>query len=269
MNNALLNTTTPCYMPSAFVRAKMFCQITIKKLFISATIHFAHRRRSNIVMKILELFCGPASTSSIRRYARDHGHEYTGLDIISQPNSICEDFMAWDYTQHPAPDIIWASPPCTTWSKAPAEFHRLNIAKGMTAVTQEARDAELLIARMIQCIHHFQTINPNLVYYIENPEARLNHWPPMLQAFGKPRTIDYCMYKCKRPVKKPTVIWTNSLSWTPRPRCHTIQKENRGHVHERWGTARGSLSARSCIPYELACDCMNTAVHDIHSDTMN
>lgn len=63
-------------------------------------------------MKVLELFAGTGVLSDTFRKA---GHEATTLEIDPQFNAdIQEDILCWipkgEY------DVIWASPPCTTFS---------------------------------------------------------------------------------------------------------------------------------------------------------
>ena len=75
-------------------------------------------------MKILELFAGSCSFSNV---AKEYGHEtftvdngtdfmtlnhYTKIDLV-------QDILELDVDDIPfQPDIIWASPPCTTFSIA-------------------------------------------------------------------------------------------------------------------------------------------------------
>ena len=71
-------------------------------------------------MKIIELFSG---TESFSKVARERGHQTFTIDIDKQfkPN-LCIDILNFDISMIPKefhyPDIIWASPPCTTFSVA-------------------------------------------------------------------------------------------------------------------------------------------------------
>ena len=65
-------------------------------------------------MRVLELFSG---TESVGKVARALGYDVISLDLIDA--TICCDIMEWDYKTFSVGyfDIIWASPPCNTFSK--------------------------------------------------------------------------------------------------------------------------------------------------------
>ena len=65
-------------------------------------------------MRVLELFSG---TESVGKVARALGYDVISLDLTDA--TICCDIMEWDYKTFSAGyfDIIWASPPCNTFSK--------------------------------------------------------------------------------------------------------------------------------------------------------
>ena len=64
-------------------------------------------------MKLLELFSG---TGSVGKVARDKGYEVISLDLKDADINI--DILKWDYKVYDPGyfDIIWASPPCHTFS---------------------------------------------------------------------------------------------------------------------------------------------------------
>ena len=67
-------------------------------------------------MKVLELFSG---TGSVGKVARQLGYEVTSLDKDMMAAYRC-DTMDFDYGAFEPEyfDVIWASPPCTEYSKA-------------------------------------------------------------------------------------------------------------------------------------------------------
>ena len=69
-------------------------------------------------MRLLELFSG---TGSIGQAFQAKGWEVISLDILPGA-TINEDILSWDHTIFPPGhfDFIWASPPCTEYSKARA-----------------------------------------------------------------------------------------------------------------------------------------------------
>ena len=67
-------------------------------------------------MRLLELFSG---TQSVGKVARELGFEVVCLDRDMDADIKCE-IMDWDYKVYEPGsfDVIWASPPCTEYSRA-------------------------------------------------------------------------------------------------------------------------------------------------------
>jgi hypothetical protein len=102
------------------------------------------------------------------------------------------------------------------WSKASGNLHF--DAKSLKPKTQKAKDAFLMIDKMLEIIAYFLKINPNLFYYIENPVGRLN-WVLMPGTlFNK---VDYkftiTQNSYGKIFRKPTHIFTNNKDFIPRP----------------------------------------------------
>ena len=155
-------------------------------------------------MKLLDLFTG---TGSIAKVARDLGYEVVSLDIDPKCNpDICADITEFDYKcQFEAGefDVIWASPPCETFSCA----RKCNIGREvngemMTAdrLHQDMENRGVPILRKTQEIIEF--LQP-AVWYIENPyTGRMKEY-----ISEKPYIFDYCMFGFD--YRKRTAVWSN------------------------------------------------------------
>ena len=141
-------------------------------------------------MRLLELFSG---TGSVKKAVGDLFDEVVSIDILQKysPTECC-DILQWDYTKYP-PDYfqtIWASPPCTEYSKAKT--------RGVRNLTL----ADSIVQRTIQIINYF---NPDK-WFIENPQTGLLKDREFM--LGIPYVdVDYCKYGYS--YRKRTRIWTN------------------------------------------------------------
>ena len=171
-------------------------------------------------MKILELFAGSCSFSNV---AKELGHETFTTDI-KQFDKIdyVVDIMDFDIKQIPfVPDIIWASPPCTTFSVASISHH-WNIDN--TPKTENAKVGMKIINKTFEII---EEINPKY-WYVENPRGKLRKLNLKTKTVrGYIKHVCYCKYGDTR--MKPTDIWTNNFNWIPRPMCRA---GNRNCHHE-------------------------------------
>lgn len=204
-------------------------------------------------MKILELFAG---SRCIGRNAELLGHtvfsidweNYEGIDLSIDIEYLTPENIPF------IPDYIHLSPDCTTYTIAAISTHR----NGIEAKSEYAKKCDKVNIHALSLVKHYLSINPNLIFTIENPRGMLRKMPFMI---GLPRTtIWYCVYGDNRA--KPTDIWTNNLyslfnnkGWVPRPECHN---GNRNCHHE--SAPRGSKTGtqgkngsyeRSKIPDEL------------------
>jgi len=204
-------------------------------------------------MRILELFAG---SRSVGKSAELLGHEVFSVDI--------KDFDGIDLAKDiefvtPAdipfiPDMVWASPPCTTYSIAAISHHR----DGHIALSEFAEKSDRLVHNTLRLIRHYLKENPDMKYYIENPRGMMRKMPFMQHL---PRTtVWYCTYGDIRA--KPTDIWSNNLinlfnvdGWSPRKECFNGNK-NCHHEAAPRGSATGTQGlkcayTRSKIPDEL------------------
>ena len=156
-------------------------------------------------MKVLDLFCG---TKSIANAFTARGHEVYTVDWDKR---FCPDLSADIGTLTAAdiitlcggvPDVIWASPDCTTYSVQAISRHRRKEPNGsLRPVSEYAKQCDEVNKHLIELI---KELKPKF-WFIENPRAAMRKMDFMQ---GLPRyTVTYCKYGEKR--MKPTDIWTN------------------------------------------------------------
>jgi site-specific DNA-cytosine methylase len=144
-------------------------------------------------MRLLELFSGTGSVSKAVGHLYD---EIVSIDILEkfEPTEVA-DILKWDYKKYPSEyfDTIWASPPCTEYSKL----------KYISGAVRNLELADSIVKRTLEIIEYF---NPDK-WFIENPQTGLLKDREFM--LGLPFVdVDYCMY-CDWGYKKKTRIWTN------------------------------------------------------------
>lgn len=156
-------------------------------------------------MKVLELFAG---TRSIGKAFEARGHEVFSVewDKTFDDIELYADIMTVTAEQILAefgrPDVIWASPDCTTYSVAAISTHRRKEPNGNLApVTEYAKFCDAVNSHVVDLI---KELDPKY-WFIENPVGGLRKMNFMQDL---PRyTVTYCQYGERR--QKPTDIWTN------------------------------------------------------------
>jgi len=116
------------------------------------------------------------------------------------------------------PDVLWASPDCTTYSVAALHTHRRQnpVTKYLEPQTDYARRCDETNTKTIALIKELLSLSPRMLYFIENPRACMRKMPWMV---GIPRyTVTYCQYGDTR--MKPTDIWTNHPDPGFKPPCN-------------------------------------------------
>ena len=156
-------------------------------------------------MKLLALFSG---TQSVGKVARDLGFDVICLDRDMEADIKC-DIMDWDYKvfEPGSFDVIWASPPCTEYSRA------------KTVGVRKLDMANAIVQRTLDICEY---VVPKYVV-IENPQTGLLKDQEMMSGISYD-DVDYCKYGT--PYRKRTRLWNNIPYWVPRPLC----KKDCGHT---------------------------------------
>lgn len=177
-------------------------------------------------MKVLELFAG---TRSIGKAFEKKGHQVYSVDwnvdfqitfwdwLDGVIPTLCADIGAMTKQDvielcNGVPDVIWASPDCTSYSVAAISYHRRQEADGnLTPITEYAKFCDKTNKHVLELINE---LKPKY-WFIENPRGGLRKMRFMKDL---PRyTITYCQYGDKR--MKPTDIWTNHPNPQFKPAC--------------------------------------------------
>ena len=163
------------------------------------------------------------------------------------------------------PDVFYASPLCTSFSIASCSTH-WSPPPNREPKSDVALLGLALLKKTLELIDHFNNLNSDMKYFIENPRGLMRKMPCMKSLNRS--TVWYCkygdVYGGKKLIKraKPTDIWHNS-SWQPLPVCknHTfvdgvITSTHCDHVVARRGAKTGTQglkgnAERSLIPDEL------------------
>ncbi len=201
-------------------------------------------------MKILELFAG---SRSIGKVAERLGHtvfsvdieDFKGIDLVKDIEFLTTKDIPKDI------DMIWASPPCTTYSLMAISHHREN----RVAKTEFAKKSDRLVLNTLNLIKEI-----GCIFYIENPRAVLRKMP-FMQGIDR-TTVTYCSYG--HTSMKPTDIWSNNIDnlfqkgWIPKKMCFNGNK-NCHHESAPRGSRTGTQGIkgaynRSKIPEQLCED---------------
>ncbi|MBI1289201.1 MAG: DNA cytosine methyltransferase [Flavobacteriales bacterium] len=200
-------------------------------------------------MKVLDLFAG---SGSISKAAGRLGFESFSVDIEPfEGIDLVKDIRKTRPADIPfVPDIIWASPPCTSFSVASMWRHwdksgEVHVPKTGTAILGIE-----LVRRTFWLIWYYQQLNPNLIWYMENPRGLLRKMPVM-KICPIRHTVSYCQYGDIR--MKPTDIWTNNVNWNPRPICRPGASCHTPAPRGTHGGTQGQKNSfeRSKVPEEL------------------
>ena len=203
----------------------------------------------NRPLRVLELYSG---TQSIGKEFRKKGHIVLSVDInplfttelfgnLEQWTISVADVTAEEVYRRLGgkPDVIWASPLCTTHSVASIGRHRHKTKEGWLIPKSElAKEHDVLMSATLKLINQ---IEPDL-WFIENPRAGMRK-AEMMQPLNPFRhTVTYCQYGDTR--MKPTDIWTNHPEPRFKPPCNNGDS---CHVSAPRGSQVGTQGMKNAI----------------------
>lgn len=191
-------------------------------------------------MKVLELFAG---TRSIGKAFEEKGHEvysvdwnkdFENIDLYTDISTLTADYILSVFGQ---PDVIWASPDCTSYSVAAISKHRRKEPNGnLSPISDYAKFCDSTNKHVIDLI---MALNSKY-YFIENPVGALRKMD-FMQGL-KRYTVTYCQYGDKR--QKPTDIWTNHPNPDFKPMC---KRGANCHEAAPRGSKTGTQSLKNAI----------------------
>jgi len=154
-------------------------------------------------MKVLELFSG---TGSVKKICHEYGFDCVSIDIDDKFHAvdIKQDILTWDYRIYKPGDfdIIWASPPCASFSSM------LPITKTKQEIIGLMNSIGIPLLEKTREIIDY--LKPEY-YFIENPKTgRMKNYITDLPYHD----VTYCKYGFS--YFKPTRIWTNLDSFEPK-----------------------------------------------------
>lgn len=199
----------------------------------------------------MELFAGTRSISKAfeecdhKSYSIEWDKDFDNITLYADINTVSVEDVIKICGR--VPDVIWASPDCSTYSIAAISHHRVKnpLTSSLDPVSDYAKFCDVTNRHVLNLI---KELKPKY-WFIENPRGGLRKMDFMK---GLPRyTVTYCQYGDTR--MKPTDIWTNHPNPKFKPMC-----KNGDACHER--APRGSKTGtqglkgareRAVIPHEL------------------
>lgn len=206
-------------------------------------------------LKLLELFKG---TGSIGKVAHKMGMKVMSVDFVAKYEpDILEDILEWDYktffrNSGFVPDLLWASPPCNTYSPMVYRLHERNPANAKP-LSKRAREGTAILYRTLDIIDYCKKLNPNLIFCMENPRGMMRNDPRIKKETNLDTTL-YCLYGDKRV--KPTDFFNNIPGGldVEKPAISKCDKKGRVSVQQKGHLgikSTESLEERYFIPPKL------------------
>ena len=138
------------------------------------------------------------------------------------------DIIKWDYTDLPRGmfNVIWASPPCTEYSRAKSIGIR------------DIAGSNKVVKRTIEIIEYILVLS---IGFIENPQTGLLKYQDFM-IWIPYKDIDYCKYGM--PYEKGTRLWNNIGGWQPKPLCkRDCNSMNEGRTRHMQEAQQGGSTA--------------------------
>jgi|TARA_Y100000310_G_scaffold341551_1_gene441051 hypothetical protein len=213
-------------------------------------------------MKLLEICAG---STELSLYAKTKGVKTTTVDIKQFGNidivMDAEDIdlgMLLDY------DVVWFGTMCTSYSIAACGHHRN---ENYEPQNDFGIKCDRMNTNIVNLFKEVERINPDFIWYIENPVGILRKMP-FMRGLNR-TTITYCSYGDTR--MKPTDVWSNNIydmfnldGWQPRNKCFNGNTKCQHEAAPR-GSSTGTQGLkdnheRSKMPKELIEDIINQTI---------
>ena len=208
-------------------------------------------------LTLLELFAG---TRSVGKEAEKLGFKVFSVDIKPfEKINYVTNILNFEPEKVPfKPLVIWASPPCTTFSV-------MSLGRNWTKAGKPKNEKAALNAQfVVKTIEIIKFFKPKF-WFIENPRGKLRklHYINPLGQFENynRKTVTYCQYGWE--IMKPTDIFNNCQAWQPKPHCkngmNCHQPSPRGNSNSGLQSI-GNRQQRSAIPPALCKEILTACI---------
>jgi len=158
------------------------------------------------ILKVLDLYSGLNGWSGP---FKERGHKVFRIDNDPQFKDIdlCADMRKVHVRDIPfRPDIILASPPCTSFSMMSCSHYWIKTSEGKFIPKKD--EAKMYLALVRRCLYFKRRLKPKF-FIMENPRGLLRKFP-VAESIKDRRTVTYCQLHTKGegPKRmKPTDLW--------------------------------------------------------------